>query len=253
MVIDIDSSSPVNDHPMVDAKPPSKQMAPFPDMGMGLPDVNHSDIQIKEELTPTPSAPPAVSAPQDNSFKTEVKRSPAPMAPMPPMDEKGLDDSMDFTGGDINVPDSELNFTNMEFTLVPTNNDNGNPSTTQEQSFDLATFAPADGGDDLLSLDLLPPNPTDQPNANPPAQQMQEQPMKQSMETVQESIENKDDTMDSTFDDLFLLDSGGDFGGGNMEATFDDLMNDRGDDNGFDLMEHGKFDEAFFGLDGNMS
>lgn len=247
MVIDIDSSSPVNDNSVTEIKPP-KQMAPFPDMGMGLPDVNQTDIQIKNELTPP--VPPEDSAPmEDAAIKTEVKASPAPMAPMPPMvDDKSLNDSMDFTGGDVNAPGSELTFTNMEFTLAPTNADNGNPATTQEQSFDLATFAPAEGGDDLLSLDLLPPNPTDQSNANPPLQ-----PQPQPQETVQESIENKDENMDSTFDDLFLLDSGGDFDGGNMEATFDDLMNDRFDDNGFEAMEHGKFDEAYFGLDGNMS
>ncbi|CAM1502838.1 Fc.00g076140.m01.CDS01 [Cosmosporella sp. VM-42] len=241
MVIDIDSSSPVNDQLMAESKPIKQQMAPFPDMGMGLSDENQTDIIIKDEPSPLI---PATSAPQDSHVNTTAAAPPAPpapMAPMPPMDQNSPGDSMELTGADDDVGNPELNFTNMEFTLAPTNNETQHPATTQEPSFDLTTFAPADGGDDLSIENLLPQNPTAQANTNPqpaapePAPDNQTQPM-----------ENEESKHDSTFDDLFGIDDGAGFNVEDMGNTFDDLMDDRGDEQ---WIEHGDFDTKYFGLD----
>lgn len=223
MVIDIDSSSPVHDITMAEGKAP-KQMAPFPDMGMGLPDVNQVDMLIKDD--PISSAP-QVSAPQENEFNADLASAPVQMAPMPPMEEKSMMDDMDLTGGDANA---ELNFTNMEFTLAPTNNDTQNPSTTQDPSFDLTTFAPADSGDDLLPLDLLPQNLAEPATGNPPPAQ----------QPAPDLLENSIEGNDSTFDDDMFGD------GDTLDYQFAQLMDDR-DDQPFTFMEHA-VDEQFFGL-----
>ncbi|KAH8686694.1 hypothetical protein BGZ61DRAFT_43999 [Ilyonectria robusta] len=262
MVIDLDSSPPPNNQPMTETKA-TKPVAPFPDMGMGLPDMNDTDLVIKDEAPPSIPAP----VPEMANIKPEPTISPAPMAPMPNMDEKPVDINMDISSGDM--ADPELNFTNMEFTLAPTNNDTQNLPTSQEPSFDLTTFAPTDGGDDLLGLDnLLPPNPSEQANVNPVSQipvpenaikpensenlDVSTNTMSLTNTGVQESTgAKKEENADSTFDELMFMDTDNNFGGGGGglgEDTFEDLMDSR-DDTSFDLMEHGDFDASYFGLD----
>ncbi|KAI5460015.1 hypothetical protein BGZ63DRAFT_405965 [Mariannaea sp. PMI_226] len=246
MVIDLDSSPPPTDQPMTETKA-TKPVAPFPDMGMGLPDLGHNDI-IKSEAPSIPSTTTAAAT--------------APMAPMPDMDEKPVDIDMDISGGDLS--NQELNFTNMEFSLAPTTNDGQNPSSTQDPSFDLTTFAPAEGRDDLLGFeDLLPPNPNEQADAIPTTQspvkvessnQMNSAPdmtASENMLTKDFGTLKKEETGDSTFEDI-LMEPGNDFGnlGDLGEDSFNDLLVDR-DDTFDDLMDHGDFDEAaYFGLDG---
>ncbi|KAF7535517.1 hypothetical protein G7Z17_g13192 [Cylindrodendrum hubeiense] len=262
MVIDLDSSPPPDDQPMIETKA-TKPVAPFPDMGMGLPDMTETDLVIKDEVSP--SIPPA-SVPEVASIKAEPIISPAPMAPMPDMDEKPVEINMDISGGDLS--NAELNFTNMQFTLAPTNSDTQNPPTSQEPSFDLATFAPTDGGDDLLGLDnLLPPNPSEQANVDPvsqiPAPENAIKPESSenldisvnvltltNMGTQENTDAKKEENADSTFDELMFMDTEPNFGGGAGglgEDTFEDLMDSR--DDTFDLMEHGDFDTSYFGLD----
>ncbi|PTD04419.1 hypothetical protein FCULG_00000790, partial [Fusarium culmorum] len=137
MVIDLESSPPPppQDQPMTELKA-NKPVAPFPDMGMGLPDIGQSDPVMKDEASQNMAQ---TTAPEQPKIKTSVSPAPAataamaPMAPMPVMEQKSLDnqnsDVMDLTA---DGPHSELNFTNMQFTLAPTNNDSQDPSTTQE-------------------------------------------------------------------------------------------------------------------------
>ncbi|KAH7127685.1 hypothetical protein EDB81DRAFT_889475 [Dactylonectria macrodidyma] len=262
MVIDLDSSPPPNDQHMTETKA-TKPVAPFPDMGMGLPDMGEADLVMKHEA-PSVSLLPV---PDSTNIKSEPTISPAPMAPMPDMDEKPVDIDMDISGGDL--PNPELNFTDMEFTLAPTNNESQNPPTSHEPSFDLTTFAPAEGGDDLLGLDnLLPPNPSEHANINPvsqnPATENAVKPensenlnisasaMDLTNTGVQDNLSiKKDEISDSTFDELLFMDTDNNFGGGGSgglgEDTFADLMDSR--DDTFDLMEHGDFDASYFGLD----
>ncbi|KPM46180.1 hypothetical protein AK830_g330 [Neonectria ditissima] len=261
MVIDLDSSPPPNDQVMIETKA-TKPVAPFPDMGMGLPDMTEADMVIKDVAHPII---PPTSLPETTSIKHEHTASPVPMAPMPEMDEKPVDMNMDISGGDL--PNPELNFTNMEFTLAPTNNDSQNPPTSQESSFDLATFAPAEGGDSLMGLDnLLPSNHNEQANINTvPKAPVSESPIKaenqgnpnMSLDLMhlngsgpqENTSAKKEEMMDSTFDELMFMDSGHEYGsgGGLGEETFEDMMDNR--DETFDMMQHGDFDNSFFGLD----
>ncbi|KAJ3517578.1 hypothetical protein NM208_g14682 [Fusarium decemcellulare] len=255
MVIDLESSPPPpGDQPIMETKP-NQPVAPFPDMGMGLPDMGQPDVVMQDE--PAPHMPPT-SVVDVANMKTSASPAPAaataPMAPMPNMDQKTLDNNtMDLTR---DVPHSELNFTNMEFTLAPTNNDSQNPPTTQESSFDLATFAPPDGNDDILGLDnLLPANPTNQANPTPapPGQSIENQVKTEPLMNPEGQAtpqEMKTESFESAFDDDIFgnIDSGGNLGGNGMtDPTFEELMADRDED--FDIMEHGDFDAAFFGID----
>ncbi|KAM0436190.1 hypothetical protein ACHAPT_003082 [Fusarium lateritium] len=255
MVIDIESSPPPPANPPMAEMTANKPVAPFPDMGMGLPDVGQQDVTMKDEpAAPMPPNPLADAA----HIKTSASPAPAataPMAPMPNMDQKPLDkNTMDLTG---DMPHSELNFSNMGFALAPTNNNSQNPSTTREPSFDLATFAPPEGNDDILGLDnLLPTNPGGQATpAPPPPGHSAEMPMKiepsASADTQTSAQEMKTESLDPVFDDDDIfgsIDSGAGLGGhGVADTTFEDLMNDQDDE--FNLMEHGNFDAEFFGID----
>lgn len=246
MVIDLDSSPPPNDQPMIESKA-NKPVAPFPDMGMGLADVHETDVPVKEE----PTLIPQTTLPDGNNIKSTA--SPAPMAPMPNMDQKPTNTNvMGFTGS-AGGAQPELNFTNMEFTLVPPNNDSQNPSTTLEPSFDLASFAPSEGNNNLLSLDnLLPIQPSGQPDITPAphvASRAGQTKMDVDSQDNQMDFQGmKEEVVESTFDDMFYPGNDDEFGGDGMnDATFDELMKDDVDD--FNSMEHGEFDANYFGLD----
>ncbi|CEI68739.1 hypothetical protein FVEN_g7994 [Fusarium venenatum] len=258
MVIDLESSPPPppQDQPMTELKA-NKPVAPFPDMGMGLPDIGQSDQAMKDEASQS-MAPTTVS--EQPKAKGSVSPAPtataavAPMAPMPVMEQKSLDnhnsDVMDLTA---DGPHSELNFTNMQFTLAPTNNDSQDPSTTQETSFDLATFAPPEGNDDILGLDDLLPT-----NNNPPANMSQLPAGSDANAVKQEPAMNTDnqgpsqgmsnENFGSVFDDeIFnnLGTGGGGLADGTGDATYEDLI--RGDDDtNFNYMENSEFDAQYF-------
>ncbi|KAJ4264766.1 hypothetical protein NW762_005009 [Fusarium torreyae] len=257
MVIDLESSPPPQDQPMTEVKA-NKPVAPFPDMGMGFPDIGQPNMakdHVDSSMIPTP-APEPVKVKTNASPIPAPAAATAPMAPMPVMEQKPLDnqndDVMDLTG---DAPHSELNFTNMQFSLAPTNNDSQNPSTTQEQSFDLATFAPPEGNDDLLGLDDLLPNTNGQTNnmSQMPAGSA-DNPVKpepdMNAENQGASQEMTNDNFDSVFnDDIFgELSTGGGLADGTNDPTFESLMDDRDDDN-LDYMGSSEFDNTFFGLD----
>lgn len=272
MVIDLDSSPPPPDHPMPEPKM-SKPQAPFPDMGMGMgmPELGHGDVIVKGNspiLTRTPSSA------TNNQFKQGPVAATAPMAPMPDMDEKPVDINMDMSGG---MSNQELNFTNMEFTLTPTNNDSQSQPTTQDPSFDLTTFAPSDP--ELMAfVNPMPPDSNDHSQAGPVSQPPASGVAVQTAISIADDSDNnkntttnnnnnpnnttgaehsaggyygslrKEETDDATFKDILMDEGDEPFGdvGGMGEETFDDLIAVR--DEPFDVMEHGDFDATYFGL-----
>lgn len=276
MAIDLDSSpqaiqkeEPTDTNKITATKP----AAPFPDMGMGMgmPDSAASSITIKEEK-PSSHLPSVTEAEGSSKVKTDGKQ-PTPAAPVPLMDAKLESNSSGFTGGDnvLELTNSDLNFTDMEFTLAP-----GNGNTTQSggdgataanlngPSFDLGSFGTANGATATMSLD----NHNNSNNSNhnnhnnnvssssaaqPAASTSGTGPAKTESQPSGEA-QKKEASTDAAFADMFAGDGqadGMDFdfsiGDGMGGDTFDDLMNDR--DNTFDSMEHGEFDATFFGLD----
>ncbi|KJZ76037.1 hypothetical protein HIM_04493 [Hirsutella minnesotensis 3608] len=250
------ASSPAaahRDH-SIKPEPAVKPVAPFPDMGMSLPDGNQSSGTVKEENAAS-QVPPAASG-----IKVESTTPSNTSGTMPAPDANGAGDHNNGSGGQeaMNL-NSGLNFTDMEFTLAPTNNesqdqpvgDASNMNMAGDPSFDLASFAPADGnendnnGNNMNTLDGIVPSNLNAPMNAPVTTDTQGKPGEQ----------KSGDMQDSTFADIFTGDGqadGMDFdfslGDGGMGGdTFDDLMNDR--DSTFNTLEHGDFDATFFGLD----
>ncbi|TVY63749.1 hypothetical protein Focb16_v014865 [Fusarium oxysporum f. sp. cubense] len=255
MVIDLESSPPPppQDQHMTEIKT-NKPVAPFPDMGMGLPDVGQP-ISVPNDETSSSVIPS--TGPEQPITKTISPAAPAsapaataPMAPMPIMEQKPVDnqnnDVTDLTG---DGPHSELNFTNMQFTLAPTNNDSQNPSNSQDPSFDLATFAPPEGNDDILGLDdILPTNTSSQTNGISQlpagsADNASKQDLPMDTDNLGASQEMSTNNYDSVFDDEIFggLGTGDGLADGTDDITFESLMNDRDDDN----LNYGEFDDTF--------
>ncbi|KAM4055360.1 hypothetical protein HRG_008713 [Hirsutella rhossiliensis] len=259
-VVDSHSSPPAapRDHP-IKTEPIMKPVAPFPDMGMSLPDAAQSATVVKEESTPT-QAPSATPGGPD--FKVEGGASSAPGGIMSIAHQKPAGIQPNGPGGDDTLSmNPGLNFTDMEFTLAPSNNDAQDQlnrdaasslNTTAESSFDLASFAPAGGADNgnnsnsMASLGGMLPASLSGAMSKPNTADNQSKPA---------DNRNNDNVQDSAFADIFTGDGqadGMDFdfslGDGGMGGdTFDDLMNDR--DNTFNTIEHGDFDATFFGID----
>ncbi|KAL7905902.1 hypothetical protein GGI35DRAFT_124613 [Trichoderma velutinum] len=223
-----------------------KPMAPFPNMSIDLAEAEPMDISIKESKGQQQPPPPGGM----NGLNGTT--SPGVVSQVPAVDQKPIADMLSEPSGSNQPPAlpeaSGMNFTDMEFTLAPSsgNDVSGQPSASKEPSFDLATFAPADAGDDLLNLNhLLPTDPSGSASAA-----AQANPGQVKMEDVK--VEIPDATMNT---DFFGPESGAadgmdfDFSlGGSGDDTFDDLMNNR--DSTFELMDAGgDFDTAFFGLD----
>ncbi|GAB0135575.1 hypothetical protein EsDP_00003908 [Epichloe bromicola] len=279
MAIDLDSSpqaipkeEPTDTNKITAIKP----AAPFPDMGMGMgiPDSAAASITIKEENPPS-HLPSATGAEGSSKVKTDGKQ-PTPAAPVPLMDAKLETNSSGVTGGDnvLELTNSDLNFTDMEFTLAPGNDnptrsggDGATAANLNGPSFDLGSFGTTNGATATMSLDNhhhrhhhhhhnnnnnnnnLPSRTVAQPAASTSGTG----PAKTESQPSAEA-RKKEESSDAAFADIFAGDGqadGMDFdfsiGDGMGGDTFDDLMNDR--DNTFDSMEHGDFDATFFGLD----
>ncbi|KAI1408803.1 hypothetical protein F5Y13DRAFT_171796 [Hypoxylon sp. FL1857] len=135
------------------------------------------------------------------------------------------------SGGETNAATggTGLNFTDMQFAPPSTEAPGAPPAPMPE--FDLATFAPQDSGNDMMSLDTKPNNATSGQNTTAPQQPQKE--------------EEKPDT---NLDDLFSLDDSNngtdgmfDLGGGMNDSTFDDMMYFDNNDN-----DMAQFDENYF-------
>ncbi|KAH6604023.1 hypothetical protein Trco_007469 [Trichoderma cornu-damae] len=253
--IDIDlSPEPMfKDEPMaedIDVKP----MAPFPNMSIDLAESEPMDVSMKEPNGQQPQPPP-----HGGMNGLNGNASPGLMPQMPMGDQKPTVDMLSETSGLTQPPTipetSGMNFTDMEFTLAPPPGHEapGQPIPPKEPSFDLTTFAPADGGDDLLNLNhLLPTNQTTANNSSAAAAAQGNAIPGAQVKVEQTKVEAADSTINT---DFFGNESGAadgmdfDFSlGGSGDDTFDDLMNNR--DSTFELMDAGgDFDTAFFGLD----
>ncbi|TFB01536.1 hypothetical protein CCMA1212_006223 [Trichoderma ghanense] len=223
-----------------------KPMAPFPNMSINLAEPEPMEISAKE----TNGQPPQQQPPPPGGMNGLNGTASPGLVPQPlNADQKPMVEMHSGPPGP-NVPPampepSGMNFTDMEFTLAapPGSEVPGQPNTSKEPSFDMATFAPADGGDDLLSLNhLLPTDTNNAPGAAPqPQMKMEEIKADGGAAPMNTDFFGPGSGAADGMDFDFSL-------GGSGDDTFDDLMNNR--DSTFELMDAGgDFDTAFFGLD----
>lgn len=251
----------------IDVKP----MAPFPNMSINLSETDHMDISAKEPNGQQPQPPPPGGMNGING-----KASPAFASRLPAGDHKPTLDMLPENTSTNQPPakaeTSGMNFTNMEFTLAPPRNGASGQATTSSKQpfFDLTTFAPADGGDEVLNLNnLLPDQPSagnnnnnnnnKQPSISAAAHSISIPNANANATATARAEEQRPDAIDPSANnhntEFFGNDPGAadgmdfDFSlGGSGDDTFDDLMNNR--DSNFELMDAGgDFDSAFFGLD----
>lgn len=231
-IIDLDSSPPpVKSQGPAETAPMDAPVAPFPDMGM--------------VLEPSHSPPPPLAMGKD-SFKTES----TPVAPVPTMDQPSFSQQPSTSAPSNSTAEastSEPNFTSMQFTLVPTNDEQQTDSGNQS-SFNLETFARTESANNNLSLDnILPEKTTNQTNGNlVVAQDLTEG--AQGQDDNNDNVLPNDDMNNMSFDEFDDGGNGDDFDftmdDGN---SFDDLMTSH--EGNFDTtMQHGQFDDDFFGL-----
>ncbi|KAG6040448.1 hypothetical protein E4U41_000488 [Claviceps citrina] len=257
MVIDIDSSPPAFSQASSKQEAADntftgmKTAAPFPDMGM--PAAAGTSIAIKEE----PQSSQSISMTEargSSKVKAEVKQS-IQAAPIPIMDAKSDSKSSGLNGGRevLDLTSSDLNFTDMEFTLAPSiinaNQSGGNAAAaanTNGSSLDPGWTR--NGPTAATSVKTHMPSTTVEKAAatasvNGPAESRRNA-----------EAQKKEGGATTTLTDVYAGNGqadGMDFdfgiGDGMSGDTFDDLMNDR--DNSFDPMEHGDYDANYFGLD----
>lgn len=248
-------------------EPTPKPVAPFPDMGMGLP------------ITPQPvpaSTEDDISQPGQHE-EPQLQNS-APESSQTKLDDSFASASADssqaneqkMTGNQPNLAEPEpapenhdINFSDMELNLasigesrddVPA--DGAVEMVPEEPSFDVASF-PADGVAENIGSGDGQEDKNENSSKGPKTSELSgltNQSPSGGVESKPDD-ERKLETPDAALADIFANDGqadGMDFdfslGDGNMGGdTFDDLMNDR--DNTFNTMEHGDFDATFFGLD----
>lgn len=267
MAIEIDSSpqAALKAEPIDDDGPSNKPAAPLADMGMGMGmglDMNFADstqplVSVKEENAASQAAG-SIELDVSDAIKTESKPT-ISKAPVPSMDVNLEGTQSGIEGADdavLDLTNSDLNFTDMEFTLAPADDaqaggDGSAGTNNNESSFDLASFDTTDGASgNMSSLDnMLPTSMAEQPVSTTNAVEGAG-----TESQANDEGEKKERMADTDLGDVFTGDGqadGMDFdfslGDGMGGDTFDDLMNDR--DNTFDTMEHGDFDATFFGLD----
>ena len=242
MVIDLDSSpQELKMEPLAESLEPSKEdrsVAPFPDMGM--------DMSVPESKPDLESVMPDSSNAMQSNGVAENDFT----APVPVMDQGDSAPQMDTSGpGDVTAeaPASDLNFTTMQFSLAPPNEGQQGDSSGPDV-FDLTGYDSAPGTQDDLSLSLVPDNNnTNQTQGEPSVPQ----------DAASGNQNQIDDTAaeitDEALNNLLDMDFGGDpndFDFSLEGDTFNELMTSH--EGNFDTtMEHGQFDDEFFGLDNN--
>lgn len=240
MVIDLDSSPPAKiggDDSTTSAPTANKTMAPFPDMGMDI-TAPAPPIGASNDSSATPKHDIQNAVKQDES---QPATGPAPQPPADQGDPNSKSAATNSGGTVAEGPNSELTFTNMEFTLAPTENGVQGENGNQDQAFDLGTFASAD-------LDTLLPQNTSTENANTDAAA----PSAAASGAPDQSNDSVNQLTDTSFDPLtmdFGATDGTDFDFSMDDGnSFNDLMNSH-DENFDTTMEHGQFDAEYFGLD----
>jgi hypothetical protein len=186
---------------------------------------NQEDSKEKQASTPPPSND-TTSKPIGLGINTEgAGDSPAPGTSE--QQNSAVDSLFDIPDNE-NAGGSDINFDNMDFSLQDSNQD---PSQTQSHDFDLLNF---ESNTQDFSMSTLQTSSTSANNANSTN--------KEGDDTF--GMGNAGDNMD--------LDIDMDFGTAGAENSLFDDMFDAGDDGGFGgggEMEHGEFDNAYFGLD----
>ncbi|KAJ9152117.1 hypothetical protein NKR23_g2802 [Pleurostoma richardsiae] len=266
----------------------TKPMAPFPNMGIEMPSPSsHPGVKVKDEIrspevsvkaSPRPPAPasiPAKQAAKVPQAPVAPVQAPAPApapvpAPAPAVPDAAMYDALDLTGTDNSgtgpQSNTELNFTDMMFSLAPSSDSQtqAQPQTqtqgqTQtpipDQSIDLSTFGSVDTN--MLSLHNNPgASSTSQAAVAPmdaaPAATEAAPPVATAPEEASKKAPEAD------MDDLFNLDGGSmdnysmdmDLGGGDPgNSNFDEMFYADGPaDSDMNSLGEGRFDDAFFGL-----
>lgn len=255
--MDVKPSPPANPSTAANAEvkaegpqPQPPPVAPMPEMGAAP--VASMDV----DAPPPPPPPPALQVPPKQDVpKEQPQQMGAPPAPMDMPGEplQGPNAVKQANAApSANDPGAGLNFTNMQFTLVPANEDTQNQGAEQDSS----TFNPPDG-DDLLD-GLLPDDidPVGDLTQNNEPSSIQDSNMADANANGNGSMGNNADTamMDTALDDILGLDlanaDGTDFDFGLEGGSFNDLINSHDintDDNNM-ATQSGDFD-SIFGLD----
>lgn len=230
MVIDLDSSPPPS--PTVVKTEPGTSGSSVNMNGTTNGMTNGTSSVPKSEPLPSTMT---MQAPMQAAGMTQP--GPAPAAIMgPDMTSGAGQNNMPATDGSSN----ELNFTNMTFSLAPPADEAPMSANPQDVPFDMSGFAPADGGNDMMSLD----------NSNFPDNNAQGN----SAQQAQAGDGNAGDNGGSLDDFDWSINEGTgdgldfDFSIGG-EDTFNTLMNER--DGEFGSMDPNGFDADPFNLDKN--
>lgn len=124
--------------------------APFPNMGLDVPMDTQPDSSVKEEKPSPQPAGAQPAQPSSEPFKQEAKTDPTPPVSAPAAPGSSFNDAFDLTGSGT-MSNDELNFTDMMFSLAPSN-DSQTQGQNQSHDLDLTNFGSANN---LLSLDGL--------------------------------------------------------------------------------------------------
>lgn len=252
-------------------KEDTKRVAPFPDMGMGLaisgdvvdltvgdkkpaistasPRVTNNAVKsaratppVKPSPKPTPPAKvtpvtqPQIPITQPRTATPPVQKGPTPQQSAPSvapavmsLSRGGGAATADMSGG------SELNFTNMQFSLAPSSDcPSQNAPPAPMQDFDISSFTGQDGGNDIMTLDVTGGGPAENNTPGPNKTQ---------------------GTVPDTNNDNFFNLPGGN-GVDNMDIDLSLGGTGGADNNNFDDMffesndaDMDQFDSAYFGLE----
>lgn len=144
---------------------------------------------------------------------------------------------------DANAAGGELNFTDMQFSLAPSANESQNAPPAPMPEFDLTTFAPQDGSNNLLSMSNFS---ADGANASANTSGPNG-----ANHTAPPQAPKEPEKPDTNLDDLFNLPDNGS-GGDNMDLDLDLGTGGATDSNFEELFSYtdmGQFDNAYFGLE----
>ena len=205
MVIDLDSS------PQADASPTIVKTEPAASGNAG--NTNGTTNGMANGFTGPPPIPVVKSEPVPTAM---MQPSPTQTAGQPPAGSNAAPatscpDISQAPEPNMTMADGgqELNFTNMTFSLAPPNEEAPMSANPQEQTFDMSGFAPTNGGNEMMTLDI------NTSNANNSA----------SMNNAQNNT-NENQGQDTT---------GGDNSGGNASLDDFDFSLNEGPSDGLDF------------------
>ncbi|KAI0597627.1 hypothetical protein F4775DRAFT_559045 [Biscogniauxia sp. FL1348] len=229
---------------------PPRAAAPMKNEVKPSPKQTPKPIPAKVTPVPPPQIPrlhppqPAVAAASAVQPKPQPAQPPQPTPAGQPAQDSSLNSMLGLPG---NGASSELAFTDMQFTLAPSNNDSQGAPPAPMPEFEMTTFAPQDGNNELLSMANFNAdgaaaqgegaNNTNSNNKNNSSSNTASQPSKgaEKPETNLDDLFNLD-TANGGSDNMFDLGSGG-----VIDSTFDDIFFGNNDSD-----MGGQFDDAYF-------